>query len=202
MYATLYDHVVRWTAREGAFKRDLVLDGRLEDGMRVLDLGCGTGTLLALALSAGAAVHLVGFDRSDTMLARASAKLTRRNLNASLCRGCATSLPFANDAFDRVVSTFLFHHLRLEEKRSALAEAHRVLRVGAEIFIADFGVPAGRLQWLASRLIQAVDGNVTTADNLRGRLPALLREARFAVVPSQRLYRTVWGTIRFVRGLK
>ena len=41
----LYDPVVRWTTREKEFKAALIRQARIANGQRVLDLGCGTGTL-------------------------------------------------------------------------------------------------------------------------------------------------------------
>ena len=41
----LYDAVLAWTMREKRFKRRLVVQANIHPGLRVLDLGCGTGTL-------------------------------------------------------------------------------------------------------------------------------------------------------------
>ncbi len=41
-----YDPLVRITTREKVFKQALVRQARIQDGQRILDLGCGTGTLL------------------------------------------------------------------------------------------------------------------------------------------------------------
>jgi ubiquinone/menaquinone biosynthesis C-methylase UbiE len=86
---------------------------------RVLEVGCGAGHLLA-RLPAGRAV---GVDLSESLLARAGARLGRR---AALAQGDAGGLPFAADTFERVYCSEVLEHL--VDPRRAVAEIARVLR--------------------------------------------------------------------------
>ncbi len=89
--------------------------------LKVLDVGCGTGTLLQALSQRLAPGHSVGLDLSHGMsrAARARARHSR------LLTGDAEALPFHDGAFDLVVSTSTFQWLpRLDE---AVAEARRVL---------------------------------------------------------------------------
>jgi SAM-dependent methyltransferase len=90
--------------------------------VRVLDVGCGTGNWLAgQAAAFGGRVELFGVDPSEAMLARARTKLPGVELGVA----SAESLPFADGAFDYVVSRFAFHHFT--DKPRALDELNRVL---------------------------------------------------------------------------
>ena len=98
-------------------------------GHRVLDAGCGSGPLSA-ALRAGGAV-VTGFDSS-----RAMVELARRRLGedaALLVADIGRPLPFADGAFDDVVSSLVLHYLR--DWTAPLAELRRVLRPGGRLIL-------------------------------------------------------------------
>ncbi len=60
-----YDPVVRWTCRESTFKRALIAQARIEPGMGILDVGCGTGTLTVLLKQTHPEADVVGLDGSE-----------------------------------------------------------------------------------------------------------------------------------------
>ncbi|MHB1242982.1 MAG: class I SAM-dependent methyltransferase, partial [Gaiellaceae bacterium] len=95
--------------------------------------------------------------------------------------------------------SLLFHHLTLDGKRATLAEARRVLRPGGELHIADWGRPHDPLMRAAFLPVQLLDGFATTADNVRGALPALVAAAGFDPVRETRRRRTAFGTLTFLR---
>jgi len=106
----------------------------------VLDIGSGTGTLLAALAARHPAAHLAGLDADGRMLARARTKLDAAP-RVLLLQAYAQALPFRSAAFDVVVSTLIFHHLPTPVKRMALAEVRRVLKPGGRFLLADFGKP-------------------------------------------------------------
>ena len=95
---------------------------------RVLDVACGTAFLTR---------HLRGevtaLDQSPGMLAIAARRLPK----ATLVQGDAVPLPFPDGAFDRVVTSHFYGHLRTDERAPFLAEARRVAR---EIIVVDSAV--------------------------------------------------------------
>ena len=201
-FATLtrfYDPLIATVLRESAWKAQLVDQVDLREGMDVLDLGCGTGTLtLMLALNTPGA-HIVGVDADPDALERARTKAKEAGATLELIEARAGSLPFDDASFDRVVSSLVFHHLTHDGKCAALAEARRVLRAGGELHIADWGQPHDLVMRAAFLPVQLLDGFETTSDNLRGALPALISAAGFEGVQETRRRRTLFGTLSFIR---
>lgn len=97
------------------------------EGRRVLDAGCGTGWYAEQLFSRGA--HVTGVDTSAKMLAHAKARLGERaDLHVADLSG---ALPFADGAFDVVLSALVLHYLR--DLTSPLRELHRVLVPGGTL---------------------------------------------------------------------
>lgn len=101
--------------------------------MRLLDVGCGTGTLLALAGRQCPGVEGVGIDLSARMLGIAREKLPAR---IDLVQADAAKIPFPPDAFDVVVSASAFHYW--PEPQRVLGEIKRVLRPGGKLVVTDW----------------------------------------------------------------
>ncbi len=99
----------------------------------VLDVGCGTGALLATILRKYPDAKLAGIDLSQDMLAIAGKRLGR---SASLKQGLAESLPYPDAKFDVVCSTSVFHFFR--EPYLALTEMRRVLKPDGRLVITDW----------------------------------------------------------------
>jgi ubiquinone/menaquinone biosynthesis C-methylase UbiE len=108
-------------------------------GDAILDVGCGTGDLaLILAGRVGAQGRVVGIDASPEMIARAQHKARRAHSPVEFRLAVAEELPFADQAFDRVVTSFVLHHLPGDLKRRAIASTVRVLKTGGHLTIVDF----------------------------------------------------------------
>jgi len=94
-------------------------------GERVLDLGCGPGTVSAAAQERGASC--VGVDFSDAMVGEAR----RRNPGIDFKTGDVHALPFGDAEFDVVIANLVVHHLGDPDR--ALKEAQRVLKPGGRL---------------------------------------------------------------------
>jgi ubiquinone/menaquinone biosynthesis C-methylase UbiE len=190
-----YDPVSRWTLRESTFKGRLLELAQIERGHRVLDLGCGTGTLALLIKSDRPRAQVIGLDADPKVLEIARAKAARAGLEITLDHGMAFELPHPDNSFDRVVSSLLFHHVTRENKVRTLKEAFRVLRPGGELHVADWGKSRKWLMRIAFLWVQLLDGFETTADNVSGLLPELFRAAGFEEVRETAQYATIVGTL-------
>jgi SAM-dependent methyltransferase len=118
------------TARVGEHLLDDVGAG---PGVRLLDVGCGPGTITAAAAARGA--QAVGIDLAAGML-----ELGReRHPGLDLREADAEALPFADATFDAVVGAFVLNHL--PDADAAVAEAARVLAPGGRIAVAVWEPP-------------------------------------------------------------
>lgn len=104
---------------------------------RMLDVGCGTGSLLALMSRDEAAERLVGLDYSREMVRRAASKFLalRRATRLHAVNGDAERLPFPASAFDVLTCCNSFHHY--PNPARAMQEFCRVLRPGGMLVLID-----------------------------------------------------------------
>jgi ubiquinone/menaquinone biosynthesis C-methylase UbiE len=166
-----------------AFKKQVVERARLQHGERLLDVGCGTATLLLAAKAQDSSIEAIGIDSDEQVLALAKKKIAANKLKVEVMQARAEKLPFPADSFDIVTSTLIFHHLPTEVKKLAMQEIYRVLKPGGRFLLADFGQLQGVLlktlfalaTLLPSREVQY------SRDNQEGKLPLFLAEAGFAV---------------------
>jgi ubiquinone/menaquinone biosynthesis C-methylase UbiE len=113
----------------------------VQQGQRVLDVGCGTGYFARLlARTVGNEGFVVGLDASPEMIRYASQQAARAR-NCQFQLGTAEALSLPSGEFDVVVSSLFMHHLPLDLQVVALREMWRVLRPGGTLLIAEANVP-------------------------------------------------------------
>jgi ubiquinone/menaquinone biosynthesis C-methylase UbiE len=156
-------------------------------GDRVLEIGCGTGTMAILAAARGARV--LGFDISPPMLEIAREKIDTAGLSEQVELieiGISGMDKLADGEFDLVMSTLVFSELSKDEQAFALRHAHRILRNGGRLAIADETVPRRRwkrMLYLAFRLpllLVTFAATQTTTRAIEG-IAELVRQAGFKV---------------------
>lgn len=136
----LYDVVARLAGANRVY-RAVVDAADLRPGLRILDVGCGTGSVLLAAARRVPGVEITGLDPDPRVLDRARRKLARAGVTARLDQGYAQELPYPDGVFDRVLSTLMLHHLGSGAKTAMLAEVRRVLAPGGVLLLADITGP-------------------------------------------------------------
>jgi ubiquinone/menaquinone biosynthesis C-methylase UbiE len=171
-----YDPLTRLLGMETSLRR-LVEQAQLTAGQRVLDLGCGTGAGTLVAKRAQAGIEITGLDPDEQALARARHKAGRAGLAIDFRQGFGDALPFPDASFDRVLSSFMFHHLETAQKPAVLREVRRVLRPGGSLHLVDFGGAGHGIGALLARLVHREE---SLRANTEDELTRVMRESGFA----------------------
>jgi arsenite methyltransferase len=149
---------IRRFSRRGKFEvwARLLSGLGLRGDERVLDLGCGRGAVLLAAAKLLPHGHAVGVDiwRADQTGNSMQSTLANAEVEGvadrvELHTRDMTDLQFPGDSVDVIVSNLAIHNLPGNDaRRSAIAEAVRVLRPGGRVVIADIGFTRRYAAWL------------------------------------------------------
>lgn len=194
-----YDPIVAATTRERTFKQRLVAQVGLRPGERLLDVGCGTGTLTILLKQSCPDADVVGLDGDPKTLAIARGKADKAGLSIEWREGMSWAPGVPDQSFDHVTSSLLLHHLDFDGKMTTLNAMRRVLKPGGTLHIADWGRAHDPFMRVAFVGVQLLDGFKTTSDNVRGKLPEYIARAGFEDVQESMRLRTPLGSISLYR---
>ena len=134
----------RWSRRLAPLFIDFA---GLADGERVLDVGCGTGSLTFALPRAANVAEIQAIDFSPVFVEEAK----RRNTDSriSIGQGDATALPFEDNRFDRALAMLVLHFV--PETGKAVSEMRRVVRPGGVVAATVWdhlgGMPVMRMVW-------------------------------------------------------
>jgi ubiquinone/menaquinone biosynthesis C-methylase UbiE len=187
-YDLLFDRILRQS------EASIRLLAQVKAGDKVLDVGCGSGSLTIAAQGwTGPGGEAWGIDPAAEMIASARKKSARAGLDARFEVGLAEALPFQDDTFDVVLNRLMLHHLPGDLKQRGLAEMKRVLKPGGLCLVVDFEPPKSPiLRHLVENLMNPVMARI----DVREYLP-LLVEAGFTEVETGR---TSSKLLSYVRG--
>lgn len=169
----LYDPFTKLIGVDRA-RKELLDQAGLRPYQRVLDVGCGTGTLAVLIKRLHPFVDVAGIDPDRKALARGRRKAEREGSAVQFDQGFSDRLPYPDGSFDRVFSSFMFHHLQRAEKEKTVREIHRVLKPGGRLEMVDFAGPEGGANSLVARVLHA---HHLLKDNTETRILAFMTDA-------------------------
>jgi ubiquinone/menaquinone biosynthesis C-methylase UbiE len=193
----LYDPLLKLLRADSA-KRELIEQARIRAGQRVLDIGCGTGSLAVMLKNSHPDAEIVGLDPDERALELGRRKAARESLEIQFDCAYSDAMPYPDAHFDHLVSSFVFHHLDRETKRGTLGEARRVLKPGGALHLMDFGGSQLRSDGWLARLLHSNEG---LADQFEAGLPTLMEEAGFSEVIEAGHSARMFGTIARYRAV-
>jgi len=172
----LYDfgirNAFRWVGGEIAFRCGIVEAAYVRPGNHVLDVACGTGTLVGLlAACAGPDGRVVGLDFSEEMLEVARHKVQMAQVE--FVQGNAEEMPFEDQSFDCVTASLAIHEMNRKGRENTLAEMMRVLKPGGLAALADMRKPDTLKTRLGMRFVRLAETDTLTdmwSDGLYGEM--------------------------------
>lgn len=173
-----YDAAIGLATREGRWRNRLVAQMNLKPDDRVLDVGCGTGSLALMLKRRVPSATVFGLDPDPQALAMARRKAKRAGADITFLQG------FANDALikplrplTKIVISLVLHQTPVKEKLRILNTCRHVLGPDGEVHIADYGEQRGLMRFAFRTTVQALDGVEDTEPHAQGQFPAIMREA-------------------------
>lgn len=169
-----------------------------------LDIGCGTGLSIIELARVNSKFRIIGLDHSESMLAQANRQILRADLKdrINLVLGSAEDMPFAEEVFDTVTSTYCLGGIARELK--ALIEIARILQTEGMICLAEMTAPLevnSRLRkWIHKTLIEPLIISFWEFRDLD--LSQLLESAGFDIEFSEYRNDRLLGSTMIVRGRK
>ena len=191
VFLPLYDPLVSFLGFDRA-RLELISQANIKPGQQILDIGCGTGTLAVLLKRRYADVAVVGLDPDPKALRRAIWKVRRAGVSVQLNHGFADELPYERESFDRVLSSFMFHHLAGQDREKTLQEVWRVLRAGGSFHLLDFVADHASPGFL-HRLVHS---HAELKDNTDERILQLMSRAGFTKAEKVRAGSMFFGVLR------
>jgi len=143
IFSHFYDLFIKMHSRTDSdeTRRFLVDSARLDVGRRprVLDICCGTGSVILSFAERFSDILAVGYDFSTGMLSKAREK----DLSGKVIfvKGDAASLPFADDYFDTLCCSHALYELKGNVRKRALLEMNRVVKPDGVVLIMEHEVP-------------------------------------------------------------
>jgi len=103
-------------------------------GAALLDVGCGTGSMLRI-MADRRSINGFGIDMADNMIKEAKRKCPEMNIQVSRCE----ETPFEDNSFDVITTCLAYHHF--SDRAGFAKEAARILKPGGRLYIGDARFP-------------------------------------------------------------
>lgn len=162
--------------------------------LKVLDAGCGTGSLAVEVKKKYPKIELYAIDIDDSILERAIKKSKKEKVIISFKKTPIQNTEFPENYFDYIYTSLVLHHLKTKDKQKAIKELHRILKRGGTLIVSDFGKPKNIVQYTVAWFTVLMEEG---RDNYRGKIPSMLEE-QFKKVKILKRY----GLIEMLQGEK
>ena len=143
-----YEGIARWGWFNSGdrYRREALKRAGLEQGMKVIDVGAGTGQ------TARAAASIVGSPELVTVVepSRGMLEESKKQLNSKHIQAVASDIPVPDNSYDFLTMGFALRHV--DDLDTAFREYFRVLKPGGKVFIMDVTLPSGRISYFFTKL--------------------------------------------------
>ena len=178
-----YDALIRWTCAESEFREVMVRALADHPFSRVIDVGCGTGSLLMALHRRFPTAHLTGLDADEGALRLAAGKLSSAGAEADLRPADARHLPFPDDSADAITSSLFFNHLNDETKVTVLREIRRCLSPRGLVVVADWDRASSFVTRTLFNGVRVLDGFAVTRAHALGEFQDVIIGAGLTASP-------------------
>ncbi|SCM74027.1 class I SAM-dependent methyltransferase [Desulfovibrio sp. 86] len=152
-----YERMARIFGLNEDFYKRAVGDLRLEDGMKALDMGCGTGALsFALAHRSSPRCTIHGVDLSEDQTIYASNRPGGQGGALHFSTASMDEALFPDGALDLAMTSLALHEASPEVRRAALSNIARMLKPGGKFLLVDVAKPQLRGWGLVLRPLMAL----------------------------------------------
>ena len=152
-----YERMARIFGLNEDFYKRAIGDLRLEDGMKALDMGCGTGALsFALAHRSSPRCTIHGVDLSEDQTIYASNRPGGQGGALHFSTASMDEALFPDGALDLAMTSLALHEASPEVRRAALSNIARMLKPGGKFLLVDVAKPQLRGWGLVLRPLMAL----------------------------------------------
>jgi len=197
-----YDLTIKLTMPERQFRSKLIDFVNPLSGESILEFGFGTAQNFILLKQREHEALVHGVDIDPKIKSIAKYKLRKNNLDVPLHLYDGATLPFADNTFDKVFSSLVFHQLNAETKLSCLKELYRILKPDGKLIIGDWSKAKNKWMRFSFYAVQLLDGFKTTNDNVNGLMPEFISDAGFQKVSETDFVNTAIGTFSYYTAQK
>ncbi|ENX16132.1 hypothetical protein F895_01722 [Acinetobacter sp. CIP 64.2] len=203
MFNRLYDPVIRFT-REKYWRQRMLQYLNPQAGDVIVDVGCGTGTLLNLIAKIQPHATLIGIDPDRKILDIAKEKSKKQGNTIIWQHTMGDHLQQLCHAqkVNKICSSLVLHQCPVVMKQAILQSMYELLPDDGLVVIADFGEQRTKIMRFLFNIIQLADGKQDTQPNADGIIPILLAEAGLLNVQEHEVVATLGGSISIYTAYK
>jgi len=162
------------------YRKKLINEAGLQPGQCILDIGCGTGTLLLMIKKRFPKIEATGIDPDRKALSMAAHKAERTGRIIRFDGGFSDDLPYGPETFDRIFSSFTIHHLHARKTEATFREVRRVLKSGGSFHFIDFE------HWNSPKNVQKKP---------MGNIHELIKVTEFSKIKKLERMKTLFGSV-------